>query len=204
MKFIPTLLAALALSLSSLAQHPLLNKPMPLLPAKTLDGKTIDAQYYKGHITVVSFMYIGCPPCMNEIGMLNRLNDEYKSRHVQFLCVARQMREQMVQFNDDSTSLFGKLRKALGVPPMNYSIQPACADAESKMIKGGSDSEQHIDMKSECSTITDVFGVTAFPTAFFVNKQGVIRTIKRGGPPNQHDEHFYEEMKARIDSMLAE
>lgn len=202
MKFIPTLLAALALSLSSLAQHPLLDKPMPLLPAKTLDGATIDQGYYKDHITVVSFMFIGCMPCMNEIGMMNRLNDEYKSRNVQFLCVARQMRQQMVEFNEDSTSLFGKVRKALGVPPMNYAIQPACADAESRMIKG--DSGHDIQMKSECNTITDVYSVTSFPTAFFVNRQGVIRKVKKGGPPNQHHEPFYEEMKASIDSMLVE
>ncbi|MBX2906515.1 MAG: TlpA family protein disulfide reductase [Taibaiella sp.] len=199
------LLAALVPALfSAYAQNPLINKPIPLLPAKTLDGKTIDGQYYKGHLTVVSFMYIGCPPCMNEIGILNRLNEEYKAKNVQFLCVARQMPEQMMQFNEDSSSLFGKLRKALGVPRMNYSIQPACASVESKMVKSGSDSDQHITLTSECNTITDLYGVSSFPTAFFVDGQGIIRKINRGGPPSQHDEAFYEEMKASIDSMLVE
>lgn len=204
MKTILSFVAAFCICTSLFAQHPLLNKPMPLLPAKTLDGTTIDKAYYKDHITVVSFMYIGCPPCMNEIGMMNRLSEEYKARNVQFLCVARQMRQQMVEFNEDSTSLFGKVRKALGVPPITYAIQPACVGTESKMTKGGSESEQHIDLKSECNTITDVYGVTSFPTAFFVDRNGVIRKIKKNGPPSQHYEPFYEEMKSRIDSMLAE
>ena len=72
------------------------------------------------------------------------------------------------------------------------------------MIIDNVDSGQHIRMQRECNTITDVYGVTSFPTAFFVDKQGIIGKINKGGPPNQHDEHFYEEMKAQIDSMLAE
>jgi len=203
-KYVFLFAALLYKQISLFAQNPLLNKPIPLVPAKTLDGKTIDEQFYKGHITVVSFMFIGCQPCMNEIGMMNRLNDEYKSRNVQFLCVARQMRDQMTEFNSDTSSLFGKLRKAMGVPPIGYPIQPACADGESKMIKGESDAGIRIEVRSECNTITDLYGVSSFPTAFFVDKQGIIRKIKKGGPPNQHDEHFYEEMKASIDSMLVE
>lgn len=90
------------------------------------------------------------------------------------------------------------------MPPITYAIQPACVGTESKMTKRGSESEQHIDLKSECNTITDVYGVTSFPTAFFVDRNGVIRKIKKDGPPSQHYEPFYEEMKSRIDSMLAE
>lgn len=69
-RFIPVLVA-LVLPLMSFDQDSLLNHPMPSLHNKTLDGRTIDANYYKDHITLVSFMYIGCLPCMYEIDALN-------------------------------------------------------------------------------------------------------------------------------------
>jgi cytochrome oxidase Cu insertion factor (SCO1/SenC/PrrC family) len=57
----------------------MLNHPIPLLPNKTLDGKIIDENYYKGHVSIVSFMYIGCFPCMNEISTLNKIKEDYGS-----------------------------------------------------------------------------------------------------------------------------
>jgi thiol-disulfide isomerase/thioredoxin len=66
-----------------------------LLKTATVAGKAVDEAYYKGHVTVVSFMYIGCLPCMNEIALLNKLKKEYAEMGVQVLCVAAQMKQQM-------------------------------------------------------------------------------------------------------------
>jgi len=198
-------LLALFFLFSSFDENSLLNHPMPLLPNKTLDGRTIDENYYKGHITIVSCMFIGCYPCMMEIGILNKIKAEYaNNEQLQILCVARQMSKQMQQFNADDTTLFSRIRKALKVDPITYTIQPACDDAESKMVKSGADSSQHIEIKSECNTITEKYGFTAFPTIFYVDKKGIVRKIETGGPGIPNDANFHDKVKAEIDQLLEE
>ena len=177
------------------------NDPVPLLPNKTLDGKTIDENYYKGHITLVSFMFIGCVPCMNEIGVLNKIKKEYTAnKQFQMLCVARQMKQQMVQFNATDSSIFSRIRRAMNVDSIQYSIQPACNDEASKILTEGN----HITVKSECTTLEEKYGITSFPTIFYVDKKGIVRKIKQGGPPAQNDTFFYKEVKRDIDSLLSE
>ena len=192
----------LMLPLVSFEKGGLVNKPMPVLPDKTLDGKIIDENYFKGHITLVAFMYIGCPYCMREISMLNRLKKEYANNdQVQILCIARQMRRQMEQFNSVDSSMYSKLRVvAFNVPPMEYTIQPACGDGDGKMEQNG----EHATIKSECSTLEDTYGVTGFPTAFYVDRKGLIREIHKGGPRNDHDEDFYKQLKKNVDKLLNE
>lgn len=184
-------------------KNELLNHPMPLLANKTLDGKTIDADYYRGHVTVVSFMYIGCFPCMNEISVLNKINDNYKSnRQVQVLCVAKQMRQQMIEFNSDEKSLYSAIRKAESADPIRYSIQPACKDTVSKTVMG--DEHTATELKSECNTIETTYGFTAFPTIFFVDKKGIIRKIHTGGPDHRDDAATYNSIKTEVEALLAE
>lgn len=190
----------LTFPLMSFDRSSLLNHPMPVLSNETLDGKVIDANYYKDHLTIVSFMYIGCPPCMNEIGLLNRITREYRSdSRVQVLCIARQMKKQMVQFNSNEQTVFSSLRKAMGAEPIEYAIQPACNDGKSTMdsIDG------NVTLKSECTTIEDVYGVDAFPTIFFVDNKGIIRKIQHGGPAEKNDSSFYHELKGVVDSLLS-
>jgi thiol-disulfide isomerase/thioredoxin len=191
--------------LSSFDYSSMLNHAMPLLPNRTLDNKTIDENYYKGHVTIVSFMFIGCMPCMNEISVLNTLKEEYAGNNkFQILCVARQMGQQMKQFNEDTGSIMGKVRKALKVDPISYSIQPACNDAESKMVDNGNDADRHIELKSECNTIAEKYGVTAFPTIFYVDKNRTIRKIEVGGPQVKNDLAFHDKIKRTVDSLLSE
>lgn len=195
--FLPLLL----LPLVSFDNEQLIGQPMPLLANKTLDGKTIDEGYFQNHITLVSFMYIGCPPCMNEIGILNKLKSEYSAdSRFQLLCVARQMKEQMQQFNSDNSSMFSKIRKALSVDSMEYSVQPACSNEKSRMDS----SEGNVTLKSECSTIEEKYGVVSYPTIFFVDKKGVIRKIDTGGPPTRNDTAFYNKLKQELTALLNE
>lgn len=194
-------LLLLALPLISFDKGGLVNKPMPVISNKTLDGKTIDESYFKGHVTLVAFMYIGCPHCMNEISILNRLNKQYAGNdQVQILCIARQMRKQLEDFNSVDSSMFGKIRVVMKAPRIEYTIQPGCSDAESKMEQSGDD----VQIKKECSTLEDTYGVSGFPTAFYVDRNGIIREIHKGGPRNQDDESFYKELKKSVDRLLNE
>lgn len=192
-------LILLLLPFLSFNSDSLLNRPMPLLANKTLDGKIIDNNYFKGHITIVSFMFIGCMPCMNEIGLLNKLNKEYHTdSRLQILCIARQMKEQMLQFNSDSKTMFSQLRKALNVDTITYSIQPACSNEKSNMDSMGN----NVSLKSECNTISDIYGVDHYPTIFFIDEEGIIRKIYAGGPPAKNDTAYYNKLKIEIDSLL--
>ena len=176
---------------------------MPLLSNKTLDEKIIDENYYKGHVTVVSFMFIGCFPCMNEITILNKLHDEYlQNDKVQILCVARQMKEQMIEFNSNKKNYFNSLRMALVADSIKYSIQPACDDGKSKMVID--EKINTFSLKEECNTIEDRFGVNTFPTMFYIDKKGLVRKIDIGGPSSKNDSTFYNKVKNEIDILLAE
>ncbi len=189
--------------LLSFSSDELLNHPMPLLSNKTLDGKTIDANYYKGHVTVVSFMFIGCFGCMNEITPLNKIHDEYLSNDkVQILCVTRQMKEQMIDFNSNKKNYFNRLRKALEADSIHYSIQPACSNEISKMVINKE--TNNYNLESECTTIEDKYGINTFPTTFYIDKNGVIRKIDVGGPSTKDDSTFYNKVKKEIELLLAE
>jgi peroxiredoxin len=166
---------------------------MRLLHEKTLDGKTINSSYYKGHVTIVSFMYIGCPPCMHEIYTLNRINDEYRNRGVQVLCVARQTRDQMEEFNCNRA-----LRKTYHADSIRYSIQPGCESKTEKDISG------KMIIKNECRLMKEKFDITGYPTNFFVDKKGIVRSIHMGGPVVTNDPDFYDSIKNEVDSLLAE
>jgi thiol-disulfide isomerase/thioredoxin len=198
--------ALLLLPLSSFNSETLVGHPMPLLPNKTLSGKTIDENYFKGHVTIVTLMAIGCMPCMYEISWLNKIQDEYAAKGVQVLCVARQMRDQMVQFNsDDKKSYFFMLRNALKAEPIRYDVQPACADKESNaVVSKDSSGNQKISLTMECNTLEDIYGVTAIPATFYVDKKGIIRKTTVGGPDNSTDTDYYTEVKKEIDRMLSD
>lgn len=90
------------------------------------------------------------------------------------------------------------LRKRLKVAPISYTIQPACDDGKSKMQVQG----DNVTFNQECNTIEKVFGVTAFPTIFFVDGRGIIRKVQSGGPAEKNDTVFYGELKSAIDGLL--
>jgi len=185
----------------SFASGSLLNKPVPLLPYKTLEGKSIDKNFYTGHVSLMSFMFIGCMPCMNEISTLNKLQAEYKSNpNFQIVCVARQMRGQMMDFNSNNNSILSKVRKAFHADSIEYSIQPSCPDASSKATGYNG----NIELKSECNSIEDTYGIISFPTMLYIDKKGIVRKLEQGGPGKPNDPEFYSRVKANIDSLLQE
>jgi thiol-disulfide isomerase/thioredoxin len=200
------LLFLLALPLCSFDSYSLVGHPMPLLPAKTLDGKTVDAHYFEGHVTVVVFMAFGCIPCMYEINVLNKISDEYAAKGVQVLCIARQMCDQVMQFNsEDKKSYFYMLRNAMKAEPMRYAVQPACADKQSTMqVSEDGNGSKNITLKVECNTLEETYGVTGVPVTFYVDKNGIIRKTAGGGPGKPNDPDYYKKVKNEIDQMLGE
>ena len=75
MKFFVASLAAVLFALSAYSQQ-----VQPVFAAADMDGNHVDLAALRGKIVVVNLWFVGCPNCMDEIGPLNQLVDEYKDK----------------------------------------------------------------------------------------------------------------------------
>jgi thiol-disulfide isomerase/thioredoxin len=64
----------------------------------TMDGKKIDKAYLIGKISVINFWFIGCHPCEEEMPILNKLVEKYKSDPVNFLAISRNSPKDVSEF----------------------------------------------------------------------------------------------------------
>jgi peroxiredoxin len=69
------------------------NKPLEvgsIAPAWTLystDGNSLSFYELKGKVVLIDFSYIGCLPCMQAIGPMNRLHEKYKDKAVKIVSI---------------------------------------------------------------------------------------------------------------------
>ncbi len=62
----------------------------PDFEATTIGGKKVSSSSLKGKIVVVNFWFVGCPPCEEEMPLLNKLTETYKQRDdIVFLSFAK-------------------------------------------------------------------------------------------------------------------
>ena len=152
--------------------HLLLNKKVPALVAVASNGQRIDTNYFKGKVTLISFMFIGCPPCMKEAPALNQLYNEVSSDTLQMLCIAPHTATQMADYNSDATNRFSLIRKANGVDPIPYLVVPECT-----MLKEGRAPNM---IGPECNTLSSQFLVSGYPATLLVDRKGIIRNVYQG------------------------
>jgi thiol-disulfide isomerase/thioredoxin len=76
----------------------LIGAQFPDFTAVTMDGKTIDKNYFKGKVTLVNFWMKTCGPCISEIPGMNKLKDEFGTEKVNFLAIGRCNHEDGVAF----------------------------------------------------------------------------------------------------------
>lgn len=62
---------------------------LPAFEAKTVDGKAINEQYFKGKLSIINFWFIGCTPCVAEIPGLDKLAATYGKEKINYLAIAR-------------------------------------------------------------------------------------------------------------------
>ena len=77
-------------------------------PWQTADGKPVDTAQWQGKVLVVNFWASWCPPCIEEMPTLDKLQAEFKSQNVLF-----------VGIGIDSPS---NIRQFLEMTPVSYPI----------------------------------------------------------------------------------
>jgi thiol-disulfide isomerase/thioredoxin len=155
--------------------------PMPAINGETLDGKKIDSTYFHDHLTLISFFYIGCPPCMKEIPVLNKLKDHFKNSPFQILAVAPHTPSVLTQFNKTPSGTRESIR---------YDILPECPEDN---LQGTA---------PRCHTISRLFGVSAYPTAVLINRKAEILMTIEGFPMRENDAETLAEMIKMVEGYL--
>jgi len=163
---------------------------MPELTGTTLNNEKIDSNYFKGHITFVSFFYIGCAPCMKEIPVLNKLNDHFKNTRFQILAIAPHSPDQLKIFNGID-SLSGKaISIRYRTEPIRYPILPECPN------------DGNAGMNPKCHVLSNKFGVNSYPTSVIINEKNEILMTTEGFPMRQNDEETLLEMIKMVEGYL--
>lgn len=123
----------------------------PNLKVTTMDGKTYNTKDLQGKIVVYNIWYIGCPPCREEIPLLNEIVAEYKDRDVIFLAMGV----------DDEANINKYIQKN----PFNYQIVPNAG--QMMLLSYG-------EVKKDGSLDLP------FPTHVVVNRQGFVELKVQG------------------------
>lgn len=55
--------------------------------AKSIDGDTLSSKALRGKVVVLNFWYAGCPPCRAEAKYLNKVEQQFAGKDVQFIGV---------------------------------------------------------------------------------------------------------------------
>ena len=122
----------------------MVGQPAPSFTGATLKGKEVSLVHLKGKIVVINFWFVGCPPCEEEMPLLNKLKDQYKGNSdIVFLSFATTSKEKVQQY---------MLKQQF-----KYETVPGAGE------------------------IANNYNVSAFPSNFIIDKQGIVRFTSIGG-----------------------
>lgn len=164
----------------------LIGKKLPAYQSKTIDGKTIDSSYFKGKITILSFYGFGCAPCNQELSLLCELSKTLPKENYQILLLGDATEKDLRDLRAYRSKDSGKMKRKLGIDTLAFDIVADCPENPVRIIM------------RNCKGSKESFRVSALPTAFFINKEGIIKEICMGFalPRNKEfDAYFYSKLK---------
>lgn len=130
---------------------PVYNPPFPDFTSKTIDGKDVDQNVFKGNkLTVVNIWGTFCGPCINEMPDLEKLSRDYADKGVSVIGIVADVYDYIKSENNAD-----KIKKAediiadAGVTYMN--ILPSASLNEARLNY-----------------------ISTFPTTYFINEKGEI------------------------------
>lgn len=102
------------------------NKPFPAFDLATLDGTNFNSKQLNGKPTLINFWFTKCPPCIDEMPVLNEIAERYKASF-NFIAITYEKKEDVKSFLKKHPFKFSHLINAqsfidsLNIPsyPMN-------------------------------------------------------------------------------------
>lgn len=173
---------------------PLLNKKMPQIVGLTVKNVKIDSNYFKNKVTLITFFYVGCPPCMNEIAALMKLK---KNKDFQVLYIAPHTASQMKQFNSDYNNDYSFIRNYYKAQKITFDILPEC-EKEAERYVG----EDKNTIKPECGRISQLFHVFGYPATFIIDRKCIVRSAHYGFSVEKKDSSEVKKLQREIDICL--
>ncbi|MFN8155026.1 MAG: TlpA disulfide reductase family protein [Bacteroidia bacterium] len=156
--------------------------PLPAFKVTATDGSVIDSSYFRGTITWINFFYEGCAPCMKEIPLLVRLQQYYGEKKLRIIGIAPHSPSQV--------KAFAERKKVQGVN-INYVLTGECPE------------DNQTSTAPRCHAVSQLFGVSNYPTSVIVDAKGNILMSIEGFPMRTNDEETFQEMVKLIDGFLA-
>ncbi len=178
----------------------MVGKKVPYFKRQTLNSISVDTSFFRNKVTLITFMYLGCKPCMYEARQLTKLFDEFKNTDFQILCIAPHTADQLKDFNSDSGSDLANLRKYYKIDKLKYEILPECEMEDPRRKKLSKDGSTII--APECNTISKLFKFNGYPQSFLIDKSGIIRLSESGFSINSTDTSAMVEMRREIKELL--
>lgn len=165
----------------------LVNTKVPLYQSTTIDGKSIDSNYFKGKVTLLTFFGFGCGPCYSELRILDEISKTYPKDKYQILFLGDATDKDLRDLRSYHSKSYGKMKGRVGVDTLAFDMVADCPENPVRFIA------------RSCKGSTGIFKVTAFPTTFFINSEGIIKEVCIGFSMKKDkvfDEYFYEKLKA--------
>lgn len=112
-----------------LKRNKFVGKQFPFENSNTIDGSNISTFIDNGKPTLVNLWFTQCPPCIEEIPILNKIQDEYKDR-INFVAITFDEKFKVLQFFSKVFFDFEHITDALKITaklkiqsyPVNYLI----------------------------------------------------------------------------------
>lgn len=180
-----------------LATHRLVGKPAPRFELTAIDGQVVST-VTPGEVTIISFWFVGCPPSMAQIPLINRLAEAYPQVNV--IGITPHIPSAISAYCDssDHSHRFAAFREAYHLPIPSFPVVAACTQSPyvGTNVIG-----------PDCKRISKDFKTKGYPRVFFVDKGGVVRAVKDGfyaQPTAAQMATETETYRAQIETLLAE
>ena len=141
----------------------LIGAQLPEFVATTLDGKTIDKNYFEDKVSVINFWFEGCHACELEMPVFNKFVDRYKGQDVNFLAIGLNSPKDIKDFLQRSPFNFDHI--AYGEPIIKDTFKMAwgypitfVADNDMKIVsifRGLGDTTKVTDAQIEFTQVID-------------------------------------------------
>lgn len=108
---------------------------------------------------------------MTEISYLNRLKEKYKDENFVLLSIAPHTKQDLLDFNSDSGSVFSAIRKYMAKTIIEFEVIAECGERTRT---------SNSTIAPDCNRISGKYKVKGFPCTFIINQNGIVEFVSTG------------------------